>query len=181
MVARYRGVLELILGLPSATGTLETTLAKMRLAVSAGDRRLTNAQTSLAQSYLRDGRIDDAGAALREAVQRCKQAPEAQGKPEYANCTNTLIRLGEWHTAIGDSKAGVMAIERALAINAADPNMALISVDRTRVALVLALCADRQIPRAQALWQSLQASFFENKRIAQQEKERAQKSFALCG
>jgi eukaryotic-like serine/threonine-protein kinase len=180
MVARYRGVLELTLGLPSATGTLETTLAKMRLALAAGDRRLTNTQTSLAQSYLRDGRIDDAGAALKEAVERCKKAPEAKGLLEYTNCTGTLTRLGEWQIASGNSKAGVASIERALAINAADQDMAAISVNRTRVALVMALCADRQLPRAQTLWQSLQVPFFENKRVAPQEKERAQKRFANC-
>ncbi len=180
MVARYRGVLELTLGLPTATTTLESVLTKMRLAVGASDRRLTSTQTSLALSYLRDGRISDAGIQLQEAMQRCRAAPEVQGKAEYANCTGTLTRFGEWQIASGEKATGLVAIERALALNEADPNMAALGVNRSRLAFAIALCANQRVARAQSVWQALQAPFFDNARIASQEKERARAAFAGC-
>ena len=146
-VAGYRASLELAIGdLDAAHRRYTDVLAALRRIYDPGDRRIINAMTGLARVSLAQGRFQDAGALIDEAVDDCRRAYA----DDKQSCALTWQTLGELQLARGELEPALAQLRETLAFQEAATTPSLRAIGLARLALAEALCrhGERDVGRA---------------------------------
>ncbi len=136
-VARYRASLELAIGdLDAAHRRYTEVLAALRRIYDPGDRRIINAITGLARVTLAQGRLQEAGSLIDEALRDCRSV-YADDRP---SCAMTWQTLGELQLARGELEPALAQLREALALHEAASTPDHRSIGLARLALAEVLC-----------------------------------------